>query len=1428
MVIYWRKPKVADSRGDGALRIFFRLTLFLGLLFSLSGKQETLCAAEENNSIWYYRFLAPHERMGNWPFEIGVTYSAFDRKLFEEITSSQRVTAQKIADTLLQSAIQSIELDAELRGGNHLEGQGRFLIRKTIFSLRKPGETFSIPIQPIGFWLADPKTSEGVELSFGSTGNTVFLNFPSTFEPPVEQTGFVAVEFQWGLRGEREGREKLIFNMSAPQVPRSEWTLHLPPQWVPVPEGIVQEILPMAEPQAQTPQNRNASQKTWRISPGRNQTLLTIYSSESTVAALPTLPIRQTLSYNLLPEGLDVQSVVSITSEKEPRSTNVVVILDEPLRLASVLWGNQPLMVSAVNEGIELGTRSYHITVPPGEGDLIVKAMCPLQTDQSWNLPRIRLQSPQHFWMETRAHLFVKEPLIVYTLEPNQAIQTQQDGVLTGTDRLEGTRYSFQYFTPDSRIAVNMTLDSPGLTVRTGTLLHWEEEQITSTMRLDLIPLRQNAQKVELRIQPGWSIDQESLESVPKENLFHWAGEASNLPGIIVPTPLGQGDGATDSLYLFLQKPIKLKLTGSRPNLNLSELPLGELLPVRVYLSEKSREIGKSGPGASGDSGTGRHLIALTANAPNRLKPVGVTEQALMSIPVNDPEVRRHFTSEAALATASIYVLDTNSRFIPVRLEHQKLRFESKMECRLTLQDQELIQTCTFSCSPSETLIDTLYVHWTQDSPVPWTWRISGGDQALSSRILSEQERQAVNLSTPPGGVVEEVRLATPRSGSFPLEATRQVPLDRPTTIPLPMLCESVPCPVEVLIDSPYSANVEIVNAGLHSIPVVAPPKNEYQTIRAAFRYDPLRDIGNLGDPLLFLVPLKSDDKAEAIAMVSTQALNSSAWVWTLQLDSQFESTGLVREHATFFIENRGQKRITMTLPLGIPVDNVLAVYRDDERVTYDLQTGPDSAKSPVRISLVLPAKRRFLTVSLEYWRQSPPLPYRSKIRPFYPAIDLPVLGGTWIAWTPPEYQTFLRGRQEGLLVSEKENNGEFYLLSGLGSSLQSDPARPTTLFQPIDPFSQAEWASWFSTGDREKNSLPVAIRFIETLGNESGLKKLLKGTSTLESDSAPGAEEMPGSLPEVGSSTAGTEVITWGEMLRHPLFLETVFGDLAKRETPHIFIDWIALQRVGVFPMTPIRFLSDTSDQIAGHRVLESTGLSLVFLNERSLLITSTLNAAKYQWGLRPLFGDRVKVMRDGPLAHRFREAVSGVVFPQWISLEAWNNQVSSRVHPWGNISPSSQIASTAVGWNALELRRSGSENGIYVAHRPTLVAIHCFAFLFCVVVSCWKPFSNLVVLLVAAIVFGGLSMGLPLYYAVAPLGALFGTLFGLAFALIRREVPEKTSRANMQPGVLAPASEDSTDAEYEVRELRPFHNNPPSASTRREESFFDMLEDK
>ncbi len=1449
---------------------FFTLRLLFVLAFFFSpGITGVFCSAQEPKPIEFYPIHVPStDRISEWPFEGDEPYHAIDKKRFDRITSPQNTQLQNFENLLLQNAIQTIQLDAELRGGICLEGTGSFAIRDSVFRQQKKDEPFFIPLEPLGLWLSDPKAADGSDVRFAGIDRSVALKFakPNTIaanDDDVEKNK--TVEFRWALRGRKQGRDKLIFEFLLPIVPQSEWILRLPSQWTPtLSEGLVREFAETATTDSTTANSRGlqTAQRVWIVSPFcQTSTVLTLTSTEAAAASEPKLPIHQALTYNIHPEGLDVKSVTPLSGRtddseaglplqknEQSRRTDFVLTLDKPLRVRSAIWGSQILSTTLINEESQSGTRQYLVSVPPGEGRLIVNAFCPLPTETKWNLPRLRLDSPQYFWMETKADLLVEEPLIVSSLETDQAVQTQ---AVDSPDRdvtWKGSGYSFQYFTPNSRISGEFNLTPPGLTAKTGTVILWEEDQVTGTMSLDLTPLRQSSQLVELGIQPGWSIDRESIESVPKEELLFWEGDASTM-NLASPGSAEQ-DSDVKSLFVYLKKPTRLKLVATRLNSPARDLTFGDLQPVRILLPDQSRRIGRSEPGISGDETSGRHLLALTANSPNRLQPVAPAEQILKLIPFSDPLVRECFFPEVPPAGgSSIYALDATTRSIPIRPEQVKLRFDAKIECRLTLQEREVVQTCAFQCTPSGTRVDGFYVHFSQSSDVPWQWGISGGDRVPFCRLVPLEERQRKKVSVPDGGDLWEIRLTTPRSGTFQLTASRRMSWEKPLAVPLPTLPESAMKQVDVMVDSPYSTGVEVVNSGLKSIPIAAPAKNEYQTIRAALRYDPQRDIDGPDKPLLLLRPTPEQLVSIQPGWGETNSMKPSAWIWTLQLDSQFEPNGVIREHATFFLENRGQKRISIQLPEVVPLENVLAVWIENERVTWNPEKelngidgvrsvrpgavsvspgrSPSSEKENRSISLTLPARRRFPIVSLEYWHSSQPLTYRNKIFPSFPTIDLPVLGGTWVAWTPPEYQTFLRGKQEGLLVSDRDQGTEFGLVGEFGLSLESDPLRSPMFPRSFDPFSSDDWSSLFSLNERIAGCSPVAARFVEEIGNETNLRRLLERTTTssMSDDSRASASSAPSLSQETTKPAPKASVITWGEVLNNHNFQEKVFSESARLESPRVFVDWIALRRIGVFPTTPIRFISDPSDRIAGHRLLEETGLSLLFFDERSLLMTSTLNAAKYEWGLRSLIGDRVKVMRDGPLANRFREAITGVAFPQWITLTAWENRTSSQIHPWGNVSPSSQIAATAVGWNALELRRSEAAHGIYIAHRPTMVALHWFAFLVCVVFSRWKPFSNLGLLAVCAIFLGGLTYSVPLYYAAIPAGAFFGCLCGIAFALIRRDVPPSRT---VSPQVIRAGAgqEDSTDAEYEVRELSPFAAATGASRKKGKESFFDTLE--
>lgn len=1494
--------------------------------------------------ILYYPVLVPYQNPKDWPFEKQELYFAFDRKEFEEIINSSQNSTYNAAQRLRQNAIRSTELFGELKESNSIGGKGVFHVRSSISSsFRQVAQSqkaensslslfFSVPVDPIGFWLTEPTFANGEPIAFGSDGVTSFLKFDeSSFLSNADSSGDVEVHFQWSLRARRDHRGNPVFDLVTPNAPQTVWNLKIAKQWTPhISEGFrMEQTEPetAAEPDVSSPKPSTAFRH-WKIFPGsRNRTNLTLVSSASGHSLHTDVPIQQTITYNLKPEGLDVKSTMTMYkpssfgtgesglsargrrtpfSQQQPLSGTI--LLDSPLQLVSVYLGNQPITATLVPELDNTGTRQYYVNIPEGEGRLTVNAFCPIREDQPWNLPRIRFQSQNSYWMETKCDLFVKEPLLISALEPIQATQTTATEYPESTTSWRGTPYSFLYFSPDSQINAELTLASPYITAKTGSAVSWEEDRIQCTMSFDFSDIGQSSKLVELQVKPHWIIDEESIESYPKEGLLFWEGDSS----VISPD---SSSAPTKSYYIYLKKPTKIRITGTRPIPESEELSLTELVPVRVYRPEKAGNAGKSGPGILKETILGKHLIALSANFPKRLRPVEDTEQRLKTIAVTDPAIGECFFQDTgSLENSTVYLFDSDSSTVRIKSEQRSLRFDSEIHCNLLLQDQELLQTYTFRCTPTGNRIDVFHVHFSQKSSTPWNWTLTGSNRELQCHILTEEERKQWNISTPLDGNVWEILLPTPRSGPFEVTATRSQSIDKPIAVPLPMIPKSTTKEIELVIDSPYITGVDIINSRLKSIPIPAPPSGEYQSIRAAFRYDPQYDEDSQANPALLLRPAGASFHSHALGPQSLPSARSgdaslqksepnkisgstdfqsvlagkmpavsgmqTAWTWTLQLDSQFEHNGVVREHATFFIENRGQKQTRILLPPHVPLENVQAVWIGEQRVTWNpsksdqnndgtqLQTVRESTKNSTvdlmnnAILLTLPKKQRFPLVSLEYWYHSKPLADRKKIRPMYPEIDMPVLGQNWIAWTPPEFQTFLKEKRNAFPEPNFENFGNFrsFSRSGHGISLKNDPMEKVPFLHSFDPFSRDDWNFFLPSTLRVKECLPVAERLLRVLGNENQVRSMIPPTSATQRGrmfyrdyefyrSAGLSRQLEqGTFSESGpkygaqtDSTSGTvEGPTWGEFFSHPKMLAYIFDNSHSVMAPRIYCDWAALRRIGIFPTTPIRFpgkttsrsaenfASDNSvsgDTVSGNTVLDNAGITILFYDDRSFLITSSISAVKYQQGLRPLLGERTRVILEGPIAARFREILADPMPPFWIKLSAWNARFRDQQHPWGSATCSVQVVSGAIGWNAVELRRSDATSEIYVAHRPTFIALSQLAFLFVVVLSFWKPLSNIVFPGVCAIVFGGLSYFLAPYYAVIPTWAFWGALCSVMFILIRPEsVPVRKSVSMIPPGDSMTVHDESTDAEYEVRELRPF-GKTEAIRAKRSESFFDKL---
>lgn len=1372
----------------------------------------TLSAKERDLSREFYRILVRDFEHFDWTWNTNDAYVRYEKQQFEETVRRSHLFSSDRAHSSRAQPIRSVILRGELRDPICFEGTGRFEIQR---------EGSSVALEPLGFWLVDPRREDGTKIHLGSNVTTSYLVFLETPEAARSNENVTktpqepeTVEFQWSLRGRRDSQGRVAFDLSIPRSLYSVLELTIPEHWTPeIPLGIVSEIIEEDDSNPLTSENavamlRKPGVKKWRIFPGtRETTVLTLRSKDPAQEAKNRHSYRQVLAYDLRAEGLNVKSEL-IFDRPMSAARDLVLRSDSQLQILSVQCGSRALSWSALsplkNESDESATeindepasvQRLLFTLPEGESRLIVHACASIPWNRDYKLPGVQLESPDDFWTETRADVLVASPMLLCDITPEDACQiSYQDQTERNPDWI-GEGYSFQYFHPDASVSLELTMNQPGVSWKSGTLVHWEPERITATLQLDLSSARGKSQLIELIVQDGWMIDMSSIEAFPKNEFLIWEGETNSETE------------NEKTLHLFLTKPMRLKMTAHLPVTNSTSLNLASLLPVRVRQSAHGGNSGRAGSHA-GEIEYGKHFVALTTTPSNQLKLSSLLGGLPQPIPHEDSRVRENFFFDPPMTTSGeVYLLDANARLVEVKLETMKLRYDSEIDSLLTLHGQELLQEYVFTIRPMEHRLDHIYVHFSQDSETPWEWTLRSGEATPPARVLSEEERKRLQLSAPPGGRIWEVQLRPPRNGpAFRLTASRRVHIDKPLAIPLAMLPESASDSIEIMIDAPYSSNVEILNTRLKAIPVAAPPKDEYQTLRAAFRYNPEIDDDSLDNPALFLRP------------ASKEKTPFSAWVWSLQLDSMFETGGVVREQATFFIENRGQKQTTVTLPSSIRKEKILAVWIDKQRASWNLGQATDGHSCTITVTL--PKKKRFTTVSVDYWRTEKPLVYRKKLRPKYPTIDLPVMNGTWIAWTPGEFQPFLRGRPVGRVSVPQREENEFQFLSEPGAELISDPVTRRRFSYSFDPFSSEDWQNAFSFDQRKTHCTRIARRWLEELGNERRLR-LYRDRNLRETDD-------DGAAFTTGSPSFAP--VTFKDVLGSEAFLESVFGDFSQYGSPTILVDWAALSRIGVFPTTQLQFSNPSTSRsggngFAGYNVLENAGLSILFFEERNVLITSALTAAKYQQELVLLNGDRVKLVREGPVSDLYREAKSGQPMPQWIPVTNWINRSAAQMNPWKDSSPSSRIAATVSGWNAIELQRTESTSGIYVAHRPTLSALSGFAFLFVILATRWKPLSRPGFLFVLLIIFGLLTKFQTPYYAILPGGAFFGTLFAIGFSLIRTEPFSKPIELLTADRELhTPYPDESSDAAYEVKELRPFH---AKGSSHTRESFFDKLQD-
>ncbi len=634
-----------------------------------------------------------------------------------------------------------------------------------------------------------------------------------------------------------------------------------------------------------------------------------------------------------------------------------------------------------------------------------------------------------------------------------------------------------------------------------------------------------------------------------------------------------------------------------------------------------------------------------------------------------------------------------------------------------------------------------------------WKWSLDlESEQAFEVNRLSDEERTSLKL--PDGPSIWEIKLKTSRSVPFTVFATRFRPMSKVNSLPLMYLPETKEEQAELKISSLRSDRFKVESNGLKEIPTALFKDTEYETAEGAFRYDP-KDLDESlrSDPSvknIFLRIRREPDRVNSNSSGNEGSLSQGdnkeprtglssasdgknsnfgtahAWCWFVNIDSLYDSKGTVRYSANYYIENRGRDHCRFELPAKIDFSSVIAVWLDNQRVTWFPETDSNKRNS---IRVLLPVRKRFISISLEYCCQEKALGKYQRVYPVIPECELPILSGTWRLRLPQEWCC--------------ENDS-------------------INMPQVLSPFPS------FSLKENQAKGIMRANYFLDRFGNEDLLVQLTRDKKRFGQEG--GSSEIVSAVSDEGHSNRVK--ITWGDLFSNPDYLNAFFRISMQAGISRIYIDRHAMSKLQILPTTPIHWPGNVPPRSRAIGALENAGIVLVFIEPDFILVTEPSSSLAVRYPLVSLADGQIlgpKYKKDG------RELQSILYLeqdPSIISSVYWRPENIGSQSPWTSNRKTESVLSNLPGWNSSEVILSRADQGQMTVNRYLLIGERWIYFSLVLILTsrCPKRKSPIPYILVVLIGLGSALLPvIPNPYVWLLLGIVQGAFCSLLLYLLR-----------------------------------------------------------
>ena len=526
---------------------------------------------------------------------------------------------------------------------------------------------------------------------------------------------------------------------------------------------------------------------------------------------------------------------------------------------------------------------------------------------------------------------------------------------IRGINQPEGmdTILSLEAQSPQARVRVGVAPRGAELDVARVTTVDVVPTVVTGRTACDLRVRSGEAFEVTGRIAPGWFID--SVEGIERRGGGDRAAVIASLDWRVVRDDRGDRLQIGFPTAATPQRGFTLSIAGHRAGITTEEPFTGaEMDMVRL----------------DGET-AGLAVLALTS-PPETTIEIDPPQPP----PSSPPERLAALTAKTAIR--AWIPVDGAAMAAPASLLERRPPVEADTHVRLTVVDERITESFTFSCRPGASALDAVVVHFSEPTEdlLEWSLLPSGGGTLTVRRIDRGGDAGG-------GGESWLVELQPPARGEVRIRATRAIPFSGPVAVPLAWVDGSDPQHGGVVIVNAGRRRPQIVNRRLEEMPPAGRSGDDDapKGTLAEFAFTPPTDLTPAVTPAAEIVPGGRDRDDEA-----------RAWVWNEETTCWCHPTGVTEYETRFDIENHGRTSVAVMPPVAALARGVV-IDGAPTTVVPDVMTGAWLVD--------LPAERRFIRLVVRSEISAAATPMAWDVTLASAGIDVPVLERTWQVLLP-------------------------------------------------------------------------------------------------------------------------------------------------------------------------------------------------------------------------------------------------------------------------------------------------------------------------------------------------------------------------------------------------------------------------------------------